>query len=62
MGKYMLAYGPEGGPAMMKAFMREASEEQMAEWERQGREVWDEENGPEGLHWRFYAVCGRKED
>jgi hypothetical protein len=46
---------------MLKAFTREASEEERAEWERQLREVWDEENGPEGLHWRFYAVCGRKE-
>jgi hypothetical protein len=61
MGKYMTAYGPTGFSAMLGMFTPSYPEQQRAEWRRQIEEMFDRETGVEGLHWRFYSVCGRKE-
>ena len=56
----MLQFGPQGHPAILRMFTPDASNEERAEWERQIGEMCDPEKGGQGLHWRFYAVCGRK--
>ena len=61
MGKYMTAYGPAGLSAFMAMFTSSYSEQQRDEWRRHIEEMFDREKGGEGLHWRFYSVCGRKD-
>lgn len=61
MGRYMTAYGPSGISAFMSMFTLSHPEQQREEWRRQIEEMFHLQTAGEGLHWRFYAVCGRKE-
>lgn len=61
IGRYINVYGPTIITAMLAMFTPGSSSEQWIEWERQIAELFDPEKGGEGLHWRFYAVCGQKE-
>lgn len=60
IGQYMQAFGKPGLPAMLRMFGRDASEEDMREWEKQIHDGFDPNIGGEGLHWRLFVVCGRK--
>ena len=61
IGTYMSAYGPSGLSAFMSMFTPSYPEQQREEWRRQIEDLFHLQTGSDGLHWRFYAVCGRKE-